>query len=85
MQRRKKAPIRRAETSLFRRIVLPAIGWALLGLGSILATNPERLNLLLSGDVAPWRLALFAAALVTLALAVSMLNDWRRRRLSSRR
>lgn len=63
-----------------RRLTLPALGWAFLGLGAVLVTRPSRIGLLLSGTVEWWRLASFAPLTLLLGFGVAALNEWSNRR-----
>ena len=65
----------------FRRLALPALGWAALGVGAVLIGSPSRVGLLLSGNVDWWRLLWFAAFVLLLAFGAAAFNDWRRRGL----
>jgi len=64
----------------FRRLLWPAFGWAALGLAAVIFTRPSRLELLLSGNVEWWRLALFFLLVVALSFGAAAFNDWRGRR-----
>ena len=64
----------------FRRLTLPAMGWAFLGLGAVFVTRPSRIGLLLSGTVEWWRLASFAAFTLLLGFGVAALKEWSGRR-----
>lgn len=68
-----------------RRLALPALGWAILGLGAVLITRPSRLDLLFSGTVGWWRLTSFAAIVLLLSFSVAAFNEWSRRRKRDRR
>jgi hypothetical protein len=63
-----------------RRLALPALGWASLGLGAILITRPGRLDLLFSGTVEWWRLTVFAAFVLFVSFSVAAFNEWSRGR-----
>lgn len=71
-----------APPSLMRRIALPTLGWAILGLGAVIFTRPSRLELLFSGEVDWWRLLLFFIVVIALSATVAAFNDWRSRRRS---
>jgi hypothetical protein len=69
----------------FRRLALPALGWAILGLGAVLITRPSRLGLLFSGTVEWWRLTSFGALVLFLSFSVAAFNEWSRKRKRDRR
>lgn len=84
-RKRKKLRVRtsqlsEAPPSLARRIGLPTLGWAILGLGAVILTRPSRLELLFSGEVDWWRLVLFFIAVIALSVSVAAFNDWRIKR-----
>ena len=79
-QRVRTSQLSEAPPSLLRRIALPTLGWAMIGLGAVIVTRPSRLGLLFSGAVDWWRLILFFSSVIALSATVAAINDWRSRR-----
>ena len=63
-----------------RRLTLPALGWALLGLGAVVVTHPSRMRLVLSGTIEWWRLAAFVIFSLVLGFGMAALQNWNRAR-----
>jgi hypothetical protein len=79
----KRQRIKREESGVvayLRRLAVPAVGWASLGLAAVLITRPSRLNEMLSGSVEWWRLISFAAVVLAFSFSIAAFNDWSRRR-----
>ena len=79
-QRMQASQFSQTPSSLARRIALPTLGWAILGLGAVIFTRPSRLELVFSGEVEWWRLVLFLIVIITLSATVAVFNDWRAKR-----
>ncbi len=84
-RKRKKRRINRsrpneASQSLVRRIAIPTLGWAILGLSVVIFTRPARLSKLFSDEVELWRLTLFFLVLIALSASMVTFNDWIRKR-----
>ena len=66
--------------SYLRRLALPALGWAVLGLAAVFVTRPSRAVLMLSGTVEWSRLATFAAVALLLGFGAAAVTDWNTQR-----